>query len=209
MVHCQFNFLKLKHQQSKMKNQICFSVVFVLLLFLLLVKKWSCVEAQTCNSGTLTGNDPPPGQCNNTENDSKCCKEGMSYDTYTCSPPVSSSTPAILTLNSFQEGGDGGNESKCDNQFHPNDTPVVALSTGWFNNKERCSNSITINGNGKSVQAMVVDECDSTMGCDAEHAYQPPCANNTVDASKAVWVALGVPEESDDWGKLEITCSDA
>ena len=69
MVHCQFNFLKLKHQQSKMKNQICFSVVFVLLLFLLLVTKWSCVEAQTCNSGTLTGKDPPAGQCNNTEND--------------------------------------------------------------------------------------------------------------------------------------------
>ena len=208
MVHCQFNFLKLKHQQSKMKNQICFSVVFVLLLFLLLVTKWSCVEAQTCDSGTLTGKDPPAGQCN-TENDSKCCEEGMSYDTYNCSPPVSSSTPAILTLNSFQEHGDGGGKSKCDNQYHSNDTPVVALSTGWFNNKERCPNSITINGNGKSVQARVVDECDSTMGCDADHSYQPPCANNTVDASKAVWVALGVPEESDDWGKLEITWSDA
>nr|POF12202.1 putative ripening-related protein 2 [Quercus suber] len=95
----------------------------------------------------------------------------------------------------------------CDDQFHSDDTPVVALSTGWLAN--RCSNSITIYGNGKSVQAMVVDECDSTMGCDAEHAYQPPCPNNIVDASKAVWKALEVPEESDDWGKLDITWSDA
>ncbi|XP_075672200.1 putative ripening-related protein 1 [Castanea sativa] len=193
-----------------MKNQICFSAVFVLLLFLLLVTKWSCVEAQTCNpSGTFTGENPPPGQCN-TENDSQCCEEGKLYTTYTCSPPVSSSTPARLTINNFEAGGrDGGGKSKCDDQFHSDDTPVVALSTGWYANSARCSNSITIYGNGKSVQAMVVDECDSTMGCDAEHDYQPPCPNNIVDASKAVWKALEVPEESDDWGNLDITWSDA
>ena len=135
----------------------------------------------------------------------------MLYENYTCSPPVSSSTPATLTINSFEDGGDGGGQSKCDDQFHSDDTRVVALSTGWFNenNKQRCLNKITIYGNGQSVQATVVDECDSTSGCDEEHAYQPPCANNTVDASKAVWEALGVPEESDDWGKLEITWSDA
>lgn len=54
---------------------------------------------------------------------------------------------------------------------------------------------------------MVVDECDSTMGCDDEHDYQPPCPNNIVDASRAVWEALGVPEG--DWGELDITWSDA
>lgn len=89
---------------------------------------------------------------------------------------------------------------------------MVALSTGWFNDKQRCLNYITIYGNGRSVQAKVVDEGDSTMGCescDADHDYQPPCPNNIVDASKAVWKALGVPEESDDWGKLNITWSDA
>ncbi|KAM7472188.1 hypothetical protein LguiA_010371 [Lonicera macranthoides] len=36
-----------------------------------------------------------------------------------------------------------------------------------------------------------------------DHDYQPPCANNIVDASKAVWKALGVPE--DNWGDLDIT----
>ncbi|KAI3743833.1 hypothetical protein L1987_56900 [Smallanthus sonchifolius] len=54
-------------------------------------------------------------------------------------------------------------------------------------------------------KAMVVDECDSTMGCDADHDYQPPCPNNIVDASKAVWKALGVSK--DNWGDLDITWS--
>ncbi|CAK9164961.1 unnamed protein product, partial [Ilex paraguariensis] len=59
---------------------------------------------------------------------------------------------------------------------------------------QELSCAITIHGNGKSVKAMVVDECDSTMGCDVDHAYQPPCANNIVDASAVVWSALGVPD---------------
>jgi hypothetical protein len=84
---------------------------------------------------------------------------------------------------------------------------VVALSTGWYNHGNRCLNFINIHGNGKSVKAMVVDECDSTMGCDSDHDYQPPCANNIVDASKAVWKALGVPES--DWGGMDIYWSDA
>jgi len=54
---------------------------------------------------------------------------------------------------------------------------------------------------------MVVDECDSKRGCDAEHDFQPPCPNNVVDASKAVWKALGVPKR--DWGESDIHWSDA
>ncbi|KAG5041965.1 Putative ripening-related protein 1 [Glycine soja] len=57
------------------------------------------------------------------------------------------------------------------------------------------------------VHAMVVDECDSKRGCDAEHDFQPPCPNNVVDASKAVWKALGVPKR--DWGESDIHWSDA
>ncbi|KAK1428185.1 hypothetical protein QVD17_17014 [Tagetes erecta] len=94
---------------------------------------------------------------------------------------------------------------ECDNQYHSDDTPVVALSTGWYKGGDRCHKHITINGNGRSVKAVVVDECDSTMGCDADHDYQPPCPNNIVDASKAVWKALGVSE--DNWGDLDITCT--
>lgn len=167
----------------------------------------SNVEAQQClPSGTLKGTNPPPGQCN-TENDSQCCIEGQPYKIYQCSPPVNGQTPAQLTLNSFEPGGDGGGAPSCRGEFVSDNTSVVALSTGWFDNKNRCNRNIIISGNGRSTTAMVVDECDSTMGCDAEHDYQPPCGSNTVDASKAVWIALGVP--MDNWGQLEITWSDA
>ncbi|PRQ58006.1 putative rlpA-like protein, double-psi beta-barrel [Rosa chinensis] len=68
-------------------------------------------------------------------------------------------TKATLTLNSFQKGGDGGGASECDGRYHSDSTPVVALSTGWFNNSKRCLYYITIHANGRSVKAKVVDEC--------------------------------------------------
>ncbi|CBI40340.3 unnamed protein product, partial [Vitis vinifera] len=145
------------------------------------------VEGQVCHpSGKIRGKKPPPGECNQ-GNDSDCCKEGKLYTTY--------------------KYEDGGAPSECDNHYHSDDTPVVALSTGWYNKGSRCLNNITITANGRSVVAMVVDECDSTMGCDSDHDYQPPCANNIVDASRAVWKALGVPQ--DQWGGLDITWTDA
>ncbi|KAK2994552.1 hypothetical protein RJ640_001768 [Escallonia rubra] len=39
------------------------------------------------------------------------------------------------------------------------------------------------------------------------HTEEPPCDNNIVDASKAVWEALRVPRR--DWGYMEITWSEA
>ena len=54
---------------------------------------------------------------------------------------------------------------------------------------------------------MVVDECDSSMGCDSDHDYQPPCPNNIVVASRAVWKGLAVPLSQ--WGELDIFWSDA
>lgn len=125
-------------------------------------------EAQQCRpSGIIRGKKPPPGQCNQ-EDDSDCCKAGKMYPTYTCSPPLSGNPQAYLTLNSFEAGGDGGGPSKCDNKYHNDNTPIVTLSTGWYNNGRRCHNNITINGDGRSVVAMMVDECDSTMGFDSE-----------------------------------------
>ncbi|KAL9396904.1 hypothetical protein Peur_011157 [Populus x canadensis] len=185
-----------------------FSVRFSAPLLVVLVLTYALhIEAQQCRpSGQIRGTNPPPDQCNQ-ENDSDCCKDGKYYTTYKCSPLVSSHTKATLTLNSFEGGGDGGAPSECDNQYHSDDTPVVALSTGWYNHGSRCFNYVNIHGNGKSVKAMVVDECDSTMGCDSDHDYQPPCANNIVDASQAVWKALGVPESH--WGEMDIYWSDA
>ncbi|MCL7036456.1 hypothetical protein MKW94_023664 [Papaver nudicaule] len=186
----------------KMKN----SLVLLNLLFVVL----TCLEiteAQNCGpSGQIVGTQPPPGQCNQ-GNDSECCKPGKVYQTFTCSPHPAH--PAILTLNGFERGEDGGGASECDGQFHDNNTPIVALSTGWFkfSNMKRCLKNIAITGNGRTVTAMVVDECDSTRGCDEEHAYQPPCHNNIVDASAAVWRALGVPEGQR--GHMPVTWVDA
>jgi len=59
---------------------------------------------------------------------------------------------------------------------------------------------------GRKVNATVVDECDSTMGCDSDHDFQPPCPNHVVDASKAVWQNLGVPTHV---RELDILWSDA
>ncbi|KAL6130908.1 PREDICTED: putative ripening-related protein 1 [Fragaria vesca subsp. vesca] len=115
------------------------------------------------------------------------------------SPLVSKHTKATLTINSFEKGGVGGGPSECDGKYHSDNTMIVALSTSWYNGGKRCSNYITINGNGRSVKAKVVDECDSTRGC----------ADDIVDGSRAVWKALGVKESSRDWGEMKVFWSDA
>ncbi|XP_023536527.1 kiwellin-like [Cucurbita pepo subsp. pepo] len=132
---------------------------------------------------------------------------GESFPQYECSPLVTSSTEATLTNNDFSEGGDGGAPSQCDESFHDNSELIVALSTGWYNGGSRCGKMIKITAsNGRSVVAKVVDQCDSVNGCDAEHAGLPPCENNIVDGSDAVWSAL---ELDKDVGKVAVTWSDA
>jgi hypothetical protein len=49
-----------------------------------------------------------------------------------------------------------------------------------------------------------VDECDSVNGCDKEHAFQPPCRNNIVDGSSAVWDALELNQND---GVVDVTWS--
>ncbi|KAJ4812069.1 Ripening-related protein 3 [Rhynchospora pubera] len=154
--------------------------------------------------GSIPGKD---SQNCNTENNSECCKAGQFYTIYDCSPPVTTNTQATMTLNSFAKDRDGGYPSKCDGKYHADTEMVVALSTGWYNNGSRCNRNIRIHGNGKSVLAKVVDECDSLHGCDDEHAFQPPCHNNIVDASQAVWDQLGY--KGDEVGEAPITWSDA
>jgi hypothetical protein len=149
-----------------------------------------------------------PGRSGNCEksNDPDCCEDGKQYPQYRCSPPVTSSTKAVLTLNSFEKGKDGGGPSECDNAFHSDEEKVVALSTGWFSNMARCGHRIKIAAaNGNSVYAKVVDECDSVHGCDDEHNFEPPCDNNIVDGSPAVWDALGLDQSV---GMVGITWSE-
>ncbi|KAK7274478.1 hypothetical protein RIF29_15570 [Crotalaria pallida] len=165
------------------------SILFLVIVVIVASLCVSSIEgAGACRaSGKIRGKKPH----HSFEDNSESC-EGKLYSTFKRSPPVTKRTKGILTLNSFEKGGDGGGASACDNKFHKDNKPVVALSTGWFNHGKRCFKHINIFGNGREVKALVVDECDSTKGCD----------NNVVDASKAVWEALGVPKNK--WGLLDI-----
>ncbi|KAK6936077.1 hypothetical protein RJ641_033107 [Dillenia turbinata] len=167
--------------------------------------KGRCSDDPSVGSSTCrTGSSPsrPSGSCR--QFSTLNCK-GKSYPTFQCSPTVTSSTPAILTNNDFSKGGDGGSPSECDGKFHNNSESVVALSTGWYARGSRCGQRIQIKAsNGRSVVAKVVDECDSMNGCDSDHAGQPPCRNNIVDGSDAVWHALGL---NIDVGEVKVTWS--
>lgn len=55
--------------------------------------------------------------------------------------------------------------------------------------------------------AKVIDECDSVNGCDAENSFEPPCRNDVVTASAAVWKALAIPEAQ--IGYYDVAWSDA
>nr|KYP60754.1 Ripening-related protein grip22 [Cajanus cajan] len=115
-----------------------------------------------------------------------------------------SGTHAILTLNNFARGGDGGGAAACDGRFHPLPQRVVALSSGWFNRGARCGRMIKIKArNGRSTVARVVDECDSGHGCSKSHRnHQRGCKTNVVDASKNVWKDLRL--NTDD-GEVPVT----
>ncbi|RWW25492.1 hypothetical protein BHE74_00054397 [Ensete ventricosum] len=165
--------------------------------------RYSLTEPPCTASGYLRGKSH---SCN-TENYSDCCKDGEMYPQYQCSPPVTSSTPAQMMIVSFAINGDGGGPGACNGQYHNDTEMAVALSTGWFDGGSRCNRNIRISANGRSVLAKVVDECSSVDGCKAEQNYTPPCPNNVVNASPAVWDAMGIPELQR--GDYTVTWSDA
>ncbi|KAJ1694116.1 hypothetical protein LUZ63_010814 [Rhynchospora breviuscula] len=181
---------------------VCFQTA-VLLLTLLLPK--TSLSASPCQPSDFL-HSKSNKNCDQS-NGADCCKAGKSYPIYKNSPPVTAHTPAILTLNCFEKNCDGGGAAACDSHYHSDNDLIVALSTGWYNNKKRCGKKIKITAkNGKSVLAKVVDECDSMHGCREEQGNQPPCRCNIVDASKAVWKALRL---NTDVGEVNITWSDA
>ncbi|CAL4942497.1 unnamed protein product [Urochloa decumbens] len=106
--------------------------------------------------------------------------------------------PAVMTVNGFKRGEDGGGPSACDGHFHGDGELIVALSTDWFARGRRCHRRIRITSahHGRTVVARVVDECDSRRGC----------RRNIVDSSPAVWKALGLDT---DVGEVPVTWSDA
>ncbi|GFS33504.1 hypothetical protein Acr_00g0028870 [Actinidia rufa] len=139
---------------------------FLILVVIALVTYYQEAEAQVCRpSGNIRGRKPPPGECNQ-ENDSDCCVEGKLYPVYRCSPTVSGNTKAVLTLNSFQAGGDGGGPSECDNQYHSDDTPVVAhYQPDGMAKEEGVSTTSSLVLMGRALELRLWMS-DSTMGCD-------------------------------------------
>ncbi|OMO91569.1 Barwin-related endoglucanase [Corchorus olitorius] len=145
---------------------------------------------------------PPPQDCK--PSGFITCRDQQIYPTYTCSPPVSmnSTTRAQLKYKDFR---DGRALSACDGKYHGNSESVVTVSTGWFEGGSRCNKRIQITAsNGRSTTAVVVGECDSGRGCDKEHAYKPPCMNNVVQGSDAVWKALRLDKKI---GSVNVTWS--
>ncbi|CAM0957834.1 unnamed protein product [Alopecurus aequalis] len=112
------------------------------------------------------------------------------------SSPKLDELSAVMTLNDFGPGS--GEPSECDGKYHNNNEMLVALSTGLYAGGRRCQKmiSITSKQNGRTVQARVVDECDTRHGC----------MENIVDTSVAVWKALGLDTNI---GEVPVTWSDA
>ncbi|XP_066386912.1 putative ripening-related protein 6 [Miscanthus floridulus] len=110
----------------------------------------------------------------------------------------SGGTFAVMTVNRFQKGEDGGGAAACDGKFHSDVDLVVALSSGWYAGGKRCHKKIRITSKDteRTVEAQVVDECDSHHGC----------KNNIVDSSPAVWKKLGLHTY---FAEVHITWSDA
>lgn len=179
-------------------------LITVAIICIFTIGRTSVADASCLHSGLLTG---IAGTCIDLNN-SECCLTGKKYKTFTCSPAVTRRTKATLTVNGFAANQDGGGASSCDGKYHNNTEMVVALSTGWFDDKKRCGKYILIKSGIRIVRAKVVDECDSSIGCDKEHAFQPPCANNIVDASAAVWKKLNIDETSSDYGYTQVTWED-
>ena len=56
----------------------------------------------------------------------------------------SGGTSAVMTVNGFEKGQDGGGPSECDGKFHSNDDLIVALSSQWYAGGKRCHKKIRI-----------------------------------------------------------------
>jgi hypothetical protein len=141
-----------------------------------------------CGSGGADDSESVPGMLHHKGGHPSCS-----------SPAVSSKrgTPAVMTVNGFQKGESGGGPAACDGKYHSDHDMVVALSTGWYAGGRRCHKliRITCTRTGRTVEAKVVDECDSTHGC----------RRNIVDTSPAVWKALGLDTNV---GVVPVTWSD-
>ncbi|KAF7081377.1 hypothetical protein CFC21_085324 [Triticum aestivum] len=100
--------------------------------------------------------------------------------------------PAVMSLNGFQQGEEGG-PARCDGQYHSDDLFLVSMTSKWYGPGLRCGKMITIKSSGGIVQAMVVDDCEDG------------CGDNEISTSAAVWGVLGLDPSI---GEVPVTWSD-
>lgn len=115
--------------------------------------------------------------------DSSAASTGSLSSPVTGSNSESCKTTGRLTYNNFSGSGPGSSGGgACTGGFYSDSQLVIALATPIFNGGSNCGKEVTIRYGGKSVKAVVVDECASSDGCPA----------NALDASKGVWNVLGI-----------------
>ncbi|KAL9381583.1 hypothetical protein Peur_027240 [Populus x canadensis] len=195
--------VSLCNRKASIKKNGKWKKIFVLVCVFFLRSIISSHAISSCNGPCNALNDCDgqliciKGKCNDDPDvGTHICKGGGSSPS---SPPPSGNCPLS------GERGEGGAPSEFDERYHAKTERVVALSTGWYDGGSRCGRMIKITAsNGKSVTAKVVDECDTLHGCDSEHGFLPPCENNIVDGSDAVWEALGLNK---DLGIVPVTWS--
>ncbi|KAJ8766187.1 hypothetical protein K2173_021704 [Erythroxylum novogranatense] len=102
---------------------------------------------------------------------------------------------ANLTFRDFSKRG-GGEKATCGDKYYRNTKNVVAISSDWLgDDEERCNKQISITGNGVTVTAEVVDECDISDNC--------------IAASRSVGKGLGIRRRKARKESIEVTWSDA
>ncbi|KAJ6952696.1 hypothetical protein D5086_033738 [Populus alba] len=81
-----------------------------------------------------------------------------------------------MTFNVFEESGDY--PPCCDEKFHPNDTPAIALSTGRYDNASRCLKHINVTANvtqlGVATKIMIMNLLVLTTLCLPQALYGKP-----------------------------------
>ncbi|KAK1290760.1 hypothetical protein QJS10_CPB18g01683 [Acorus calamus] len=142
----------------------------------------------------------PPAVSPSTTPSQTCLPSGaavckfISYPLYNCSPPTTSpTTQATLTFN-LLDGPGSLFAPSCDGMRHTQFEVVVAISTGFFNSGNLCGKHIQIKvASGREVVAKVVSQCNSASGCRGALSLNPPCSNNVIEGTRAVFRALGLP----------------